>query len=392
MSTHDQNLDFEFAQKYKTLCLIAIVVGGIAAAVGFGLNAKHTWGAILINNYYFVTLALSGVFFMALQYVAGARWADALRRLPEAMMSFLPIGALLMLVLYFGMHSLYHWSDPHALEHDALLRGKAAYLNTTSFFIRMSVILLIWIVFARLLRSASLTEDGHVSRKYYKRNTTISALFIIFFAFSFSLASVDWIMSVEPHWFSTMFGVYCFSGLFVSGVAAITLMTRLLQEDGYLTGINENHYHDLAKLLFAFSLFWAYIWFCQFMLIWYGNIPEETAYFYRRLMGDWDWLFYFNFIVNFVVPFLVLMPRASKRSPGLVKRVCILLLIGHWLDLYLLVMPGIAEGNVAIGVTDVLITLGYAGLFVFCTGLALTRGKLMPVGSPVLAESLHHHQ
>lgn len=392
MKHSDDNLHYELKAGHRSLCVTLVIVGVIAAGISMMVNPKHTWVTILANNYYFTTLALVALFFVALQYVAGAHWADSLRRLPEAMAAYLPVGAVLMFVLYFGMHDLYHWSHAEAVVHDELLRIKSPYLNVTSYFVRMAIILGLWTLFATLLRHGSYAEDAHCNTVYRKRNTILSCLFMIVFAYSLSIASTDWLMSVNPHWFSTMYGVYCFSGIFVAAVAAITLMAVLLQEQGYLKQVNENHYHDLGKLLFAFSMFWAYIWFCQFMLIWYGNIPEETMYYHTRLKGDWDWLFYFNFVINFVVPFFVLMPRAAKRSAAILKRVSIVLLVGHWLDIYLLIMPDVATGTVAIGMLDVLITFGYAGLFVLVSALALAKAKLMPTGSPVLALSLHHHQ
>jgi hypothetical protein len=199
-------------------------------------------------------------------------------------------------------------------------------------------------------------------------------------------------MSLEPHWYSTIFAIYLFSGDFVALIAATTFAVVVLKEIGYLKRVNENHLHDLGKLLFAFVFFWAYIWFCQFLLIWYSNIPEETEYFYRRLTADWSWLFFFNLAVNFIIPFLILLPRASKRSMAALKRVCILLFVGHWLDLYLLIVPGFMKANVSIGVPEILISLGYAGAFTWVVGRALSCKPLISVTSSYMEESLHYHQ
>lgn len=382
---------FVFSESLQNAALAAVVIGVVALVIGWILDPQRAWSNVLIDGYYFVGVALSGTFFIALQYLCGASWAEALRRVPESIMAYLPVGSLMMMSLFFGLPSLYHWAQPEAL-HDAALAAKAPYLSVPGYMIRMVLFFGAWVLLSRVIRRNSLREDIDGGMNSRRRNVVWSALFMIVFAYTFSLGTTDWIMSLEPHWYSTMFSVYAFSGLFVNGLAVITLMTVLLRERGYLEGVNENHYHDLGKFLFAFSMFWAYIWFCQFMLIWYGNIPEETVYFATRLRGDWDWLFFTNFFVNFVVPFFVLLPRASKRSAEVIKRVAIVLIIGHWLDLFLLVVPGLGGAETVIGPLEVLVALGFTGSFLFVVGRALAAAPLMPVKSSYLAESLHYHQ
>lgn len=367
--------------------------GAFALAVLFALDPLRAWMNTLVDGFYFLGMALCGVFFVSLQFVTGARWAESIRRVPEAFGGFLPVGGLLLFVTaLFGSASLYPWANADVVAKSASLAAKAAYLNPKWFLIRMVLFIVPWALFATGIRKHSLAEDTDGDGRHRQKLVVLSCLFIVVFAYTFSLASVDWIMSLEPHWTSTMFGIYSFSGLFAAGIAAIALTAVLLNERGFMPWLNENHWHDLGKLMFAFSMFWAYIWFCQFMLIWYGNIPEETAYYFHRLRGDWDWLFYFNFAVNFVIPFFVLLPRASKRSPAVVKRVAILLLIGRWIDIYLLAAPGVKGLTPGIGVAEVVIALGYAGVFVVVVGKALARGSLLPTRSPHLAESLHYHQ
>lgn len=381
-----------FITKYQRVALGLVVLGIVSVILGFVFHPDRTWANILLNSVYFLTLSLCGTFLVALQYVSGSRWSEVLRRLPEAMMSYLPVGGVLLLLIFFGMHSLFHWSHHDAVLHDKILAGKAAYLNVAGFFIRAVVFVGGWTLFAQLLRRNSLHLDQSGDLKFYTRNIKLSAVFMFFFAVTFSLSSVDWLMSVDPHWFSTIFAVYNFSGMFVSGIAVVTILVYLLKAQGLLGEVNDNHYHDLGKYLFAFSTFWAYIWFSQFMLIWYGNIPEETVYYVNRMKQDWAWLFYFNLVLNFIVPFFVLLPRASKRSGAVVMRVAIVLLIGRWLDLYLMVMPGVVKETAFIGITEILIALGFAGVFVYVVLRALGRAPLMPRASVILEYSLHLHQ
>jgi hypothetical protein len=383
---------FKFSRNIKLMTYFLMGVGIIGLIVGWIYYPQRTWADFLINSFYFLTLSLSGLVFVAINHVSNARWSEPVRHLGQSLAHFLPVGSLIMLGLFFGIHSLYHWSHHDAVLHDHLLQHKEPYLNISFFYIRLVIILGIWNIFAFVLRRNSRLFHETGDEKYYKANTRNSAIFLILFAFSFSVASFDWIMSLEPHWYSTIFAVYNFSGMFVQGIAAVSLMAVVLKEWGYLKELNDNHFHDLGKLLFAFSMFWAYIWYSQFVLIWYGNIPEETIYFVNRLKGDWDWLFYFNFFINFLVPFFVLMPRGSKRRASLVKRVAIVLLIGHWLDVYLMVAPGTVGDNSSIGLLEIAITLGFAGIFMHVIGRALSKTPLMPRKSYILEESLHYHQ
>ncbi len=388
-----------FSPKSKDLNVARFFVGlGLAALIVlFFRESSRAWGNVLINNFYFLSLALAGLLFMAIHYVANAGWWTLIRRIPESMMvSFLPVAAILMASLFFGMHQLYHWSDHDAVIHDVILQKKSSYLNTPFFMLRMGFFLGVWILFSKLFRKTSLEEDQSRGRGIgsHQKLLKYSAAFLPVFAVTFCLASVDWIKSLEPHWFSTIFGLYTFSGLFLHGIAFMTLVVVLLKGRGYLASVNENHLHDLGKLIFAFSTFWAYIWFCQYMLIWYSNIPEETAYYVMRTDHEWSWLFVLNLVINWLVPFLILMPRSSKRKPEVLKRVCILLLVGHWLDIYLMVMPSISGVTHVrwIGIEEILISLGYGGLFTLILIKALRSAPLTPQNAPFLQESLHLHQ
>jgi hypothetical protein len=363
---------------------VVVAAGAAAAAAGIALDPQRTWSAVLLNGYYMLAVALAGVVFIALQHLCGAAWSANMRRVAEAMMAALPAAALLMLALFFGRGALY-------AAHADLPSPKAWYLATPFFFGRMALFVAAWTAFAWTMRRTSLRQDRDGEAAHHRRLVKLSAVFLAVFAVSFSLASFDWLMTLTRNWSSTIFAIYAFAGLLAGGVAAITLTTVLLVERGDLSDVvNEHHLHDLGKLMFAFSTFWAYIWVSQYLLIWYGNLPEEVTHYMSRTSPAWIRLFLLNLVVNWVVPFLVLLPRATKRSPAILAGVCLLILAGRWLDLYLLIMPETFRVP-AFGVWEVLIALGYAGVFLRLTTRALAQAPLLPLGDPFLEESLHHH-
>lgn len=384
--------NFQFSGKYRRMAFVLMGLGLGALAWGFYRDPVRAWVNILLNNFYLLSLGAAALFFIAVHYLTASSWWVGLRRVPEAMMSVLPAAALLMLLLWFGRHSLYHWSDAEAVLQDALLSKKQAWLDAPFFFARMAFILGLWTLFARLIRKRSIEQDLASGQDHHRQIFRLSAVFIPVFAFTFSVASFDWIMSVEPHWFSTIFAIYNFAGLFLHGVAVIALAVILLKERGYLDGVvNENHLQDLSKLILAFSTFWVCMWVNQYMLIWYSNIPEEAVYYAVRTDRDWYWLFVLNVVVNWGIPFLILVVRRAKRSAAVLKRVCILLLVGHWLDLYLMIAPNVVRTR-TIGPMEILVSLGYGALFFYLTARALSRAPLVARNDPYLEESLHHHQ
>lgn len=385
------NAPFRMETRHRNIAIGLMALGASALAWGFFRDPNRAWINVLLNNVYLLSLGLAALLFISFGYLTGASWWVGLRRVPEAMLAAIPVAAILMISLYFGRESLYHWSDHAAMAHDALLAKKEAWLNTPSFFIRMAIFLGLWILFSIAVRKTSLKQDRVSGLEPHRRLIRLSAAFVPVFAVTFSLASFDWIMSLEPHWFSTIFAVYTFSTVFLHGIAVITLVVILLKERGHLQEVNENHLHDLAKLLLAFSTFWVCMWVNQYMLIWYSNIPEEAAYYVVRTDGDWYWLFVLNVVVNWGIPFVILLVRRAKRSAGVLKRVSILLLFGFWLDLYLLIAPGVLKTR-AIGPLEVLVALGYGALFFYVVGKALGRAPLVPKNDPFLTESLHHHQ
>lgn len=372
---------------------------GEAAAAGHEAASwtKRLFMNLWLNNVYFTGIALVGTFFVAVQYVAYAGWSVLIKRIPEALSYFLPIGAAIMLLTYlFGSHDIFHWTHEYLYDindprYDPIIAGKSGYLNTPFFLIRMVLFFALWILFFNWLRRLSINEDLHGGTAYYHKSITVSAMFLVIFGVSSSMAAWDWVLSIDTHWFSTMFGWYVFASWWVSGLAAVTLTVIILKQNGYLKMVNANHIHDLGKYVFAFSIFWTYIWFSQFMLIWYANIPEESIYFLDRLGDHYAWIFFVNLLINFVFPFLVLMTRDAKRQMIMLKIVTIAILIGHWLDFYLMMMPGTMRGDAGIGFIEIGTTLIFLGIFLVTFTKGLTKASLVPVNHPFLEESIHHH-
>lgn len=370
-----------------------------AGEEGHGYHwSKRIFANLWINNMYFVGLALLGVFFVAIQYVSQAGWSAALIRIPMSFGNWLPIGGILTLAIFLlGGHDIFHWTHEYLYDvndprYDAIIAGKEGYLNTPFFLARMVVYFVVWYLMFRWIQKKSLEEDLNGSSDYYFKLRGISAGFIVFFAVTSSTSAWDWILSIDTHWFSTMFGWYVFASWWVTALAAITLITVILKEQGYLKIVNTGVLHDLGKFVFAFSIFWTYIWFSQFMLIYYSNIPEETVYFIERLSSDhYSIVFFVNLILNFFFPFLVFMPRDSKRHTVFLKIVTIIVLIGHWFDFYLMITPGVLKENGGFGLLEIgmAIIFGVAFLFVALTGLS--KKPLIAKNHPMLKEAEHHH-
>jgi hypothetical protein len=373
---------------------IALVVGGVVAtAVGLITAPARTWPNLLLDGFYVLALGVSATFFIATQRLTSARWSAALRRVPEAFMLILPVAALLVGVVLIGRETLFPWARAAGLSGAEATGGKPTYLAPSFVVIRMAAIVGIWILFAFLFRRSSLTQDAAPARSIllHQRMNRLSALFVVLFAPSITFAGYDWIGSLEPSWSSTMFGVYIFAGAFVLGIAAITLAVVLLADTKPLRGlVGEKQLHDLGKLLFAFSIFWAYIWTCQYLLIWYGDIPEEVSHYLKRTNGPWVYLFALNFIVNWVVPFLALLSAPAKQRRRRLGIVAGIVLAGRWLDLYVLIMPAFsAEPH--FGPLEIAIAAGYGALIYLVFRFNLRRAPLVPLHDPILAADQPDH-
>lgn len=373
------------------------------AAAGHGEHGAFHWydrlySNLWINNVYFTGLGIIGLFFVALQYAAQAGWSAGIKRIPEAFGAWIPFAFILMLVVFFlGNHTIFHWTHEYLYDesdprYDSIIAGKQGYLNIPFYLARMVVYFAVWYLMYRLIRKESLAEDINGGTKHYHKLVKYSTIFIVFFAITSSTSAWDWTLSIDTHWFSTMYGWYNFASWFVSGLAAITLLVVLLRENGYIKIVSSEHLHDLGKFVFAFSIFWAYIWFGQFLLIYYANIPEESIYFLERLESDYYSPFFFvTLILNFFFPFLVLMTRDSKRHTIFLKIVCTVVMIGQWLNFYLMVTPGILKENGGFGFMEIGTTMVYFAAFTFVVLQNLAKAPLVAKNHPMLQESIHHH-
>ena len=392
---------FTIDKKAKNFSMVLMAIGLIALIYGFSTDAHRAWPSLLFNNYFFIGIAVFGVFFVAKQYVSEAGWSIVLKRVPEAVMSALPVMSLIMLFIMFAsiMHwnHIYHWlhegiMDPASDHYDKIIAGKEAYLNGSFFIIRTIIYLLGWNYFAKKLRALSVLEDKVVGTAIHFKSVSTSAWFMVFFAVTSAMASWDWIMSIDPHWFSTIFGWYVFAEWGAIGFTTILLFTLYLKRQGYLEDVNENHIHDLGKWIFAMSLVWTYMWFSQFMLIWYANIPEEVTYFMARLeVENYKFLFWFSMIINFIAPIILLMSKDAKRNNGRLIFVGCVILVGHWINSYLLVTPGTLGKHGHIGFVEIGMGLGFAGLFIYLVLNSLTKQPLETKNHPFLDESKNLH-
>jgi hypothetical protein len=369
----------------------AIAFGLVAFAVvviiyGLSTAPAGVWPNLLLDGFYATSLGVSAMFFVAAQRLTGARWSASLRRIPEAITAVLPIMSVLMLLLYFGRETLFPWGRAGAFVQEPTIAGKVRYLQTPWVFARIAAVLLLWSAFALGFRRLSLQQDRHpeLSLVLHHRLNRCAAAFAPVFALTFTIAVFDCLLSLDPRWFSTIFAVYVFAGTFVQGIAAVTLCATILQEGPLQNDIHEAQLNDLGKMLFAFSTFWAYLWVCQYLLTWYGNIPEETTHYLTRTQGPWLYLFAANVVVNWLIPFLTLISKPAKSKIGTLQLVSILLLGGHWLDLYLLIMPAVWP-TPKLGLFEIAIATGFAALVYLVVARALGRAPLVPVNDPVLA-------
>ena len=396
---------FKTSSSAASKCIALIVVGMASFGLGFVLNTDPAYpmSAWLVGAFLTVGFALCAAFHMALAYLTRASWPVVFRRLLEAMAGYLQLGFLVIAVLLFGLGSLYHeWASPHAdgSEHAKLIAGKSVWLNRQGFTIRLAIYFAIWIFFTRKMIRNSRLQDVDGSIEHNNSSIRTSAVFMPLFALSLTFASYDWYMSVDPTWFSTMYAVYQFAGIFLGGSAAITLLLIVLRRMGYFQkSVTVEHFHNMGLWIFATSMFWGYIWFFQFMLIWYANIPEETQYFLKR-SGDWSILtFGVVPLLNFGLPFFLSMPQPRKRSENFLLFISIVVLCGRWLDLWVGVAPTVgvhgeheAHGpTLAYALMSLGTTLGFIGLFFYVVFKKLEQAPLYPLKDPYFEESLHHH-
>ncbi len=407
---------FEIPKRYNTTSLIFMAIGVLSILILFFTHGTSSvqhenarfWGSLLSNSVYFLLMVNASLFFICATTLAWGGWQMTFRRVPEAIGACVPVIGIITLVvllaLLFGPnHTIYHWADPQAMAHDDTLKHKEGFLNKPFFVIWTIITIFGWVWLGRKMRRLSTDIDNkplslEEGKKYIWNNTVWAALYAILFALTV-LSSIPWfwLMSIDAHWYSTMYSWYTFASSWVAGLALITLFIVYLKNNGYLEMTTKEHLHDMGKFMFAFSIFWTYLWFSQFMLIWYANIPEETVYFKPRAQGPYRSIFFLNLIINFLAPLLLLMKRASKRNYGSITMLALIIIFGHWLDFYQMVMPT-AVMNPETKVTyvpnmlpDFGIALGFVGLIMFVTAKALSKNPLIAKNHPFLKESIVHH-
>jgi len=356
---------------------------------------NRPWSALYIASFFFFMIALGALAFYAIQYAAQAGWSPILFRVMEGVTGYLPVASIGILVLLmasaFGLNHIFHWMDPELVNpesahYDKIIAGKSGYLNVPFFLVRAIVFLLGWNAYRWVSRKNSIADDNAEDQSFFKKNFKLSAGFLVFFIVTESIMSWDWIMSFDPHWFSTLFGWYVFAGMMVCAITVIALVTIYLKSQGYLEEVNDSHIHDLAKFMFAFSIFWTYLWFSQFMLIWYANIPEEVTYFVTRI-EDYKLPFFGMIAMNFVFPLLLLMNSDYKRVNWFVVMAGIVILAGHYLDVFNMVMPATVGESWTIGVPEIGALMFFFGLFVYVVFTTLTKAPLVPKNNTFIMES-----
>jgi hypothetical protein len=370
--------------------LAALGIGGSLVLAGMlEHGADHLLETYLVSFAFFLSISLGGLFFVLLQHCTRAGWSVVVRRVAEAVAANVWLMAVLAIPVVLGMDHLYHWTDTAAAAHDPLLAGKIAFLNPTFFVIRLVVYFVLWGLMASFLHRTSVAQDASGDPALTLRMERLSAPGMVVFALSLNFAAFDLLMSLDPHWFSTIFGVYYFAASVVAFLAVMPKILFGLQLKGILpNAVTVEHYHDFGKLLFGFVVFWAYIAFSQYMLIWYANIPEETQWFLKRQTGDWTVISLLLIFGHFVLPFLLLVSRAIKRRPALLAATGAYVAIMCWIGIYWLVIPEFSPAVARFGLLDVLCFLGMSGLFSAAVILRLGRHSVIAEKDPRLEESL----
>ena len=383
------------SRNFKIITFLLIAIGAGTIVFGLITDRRTTWTNYLIVNYYFFSIAMGGAFFFVIQSISQSGWSSAFKRVSEAMMSYIPFAALFFLLLWFGMNDLYQWSHKDIVALDPLVQHKSVFLNVPFFFARMILYFVLWIVFVRKLRQISLHEDladpADTNRIMilFSKTELYSKIFIFILAVTFSLSAIDWIMSLDVRWYSTIFALKNLVAAFLHGVSILTLIVFILYKRGYFPFLNEYHLHDFARYIFMLSIVWGYFWFAQFMIIWYGNIPEETVYYSVRWQAGWKILFFVEIGLNWFIPFMVLLPVKTCRNMTVITVVIIFLIIGQYIDLFVQVIPG-TTGVMKFGWISAGTFLGYAGLFALVVATTLSKAKIIPSNHPYLDESLNH--
>jgi hypothetical protein len=400
-------------KKYNMLSMVLMAIGLLSIIILFITHGSKSgaenevvrarfWAALLQNSVYFLLITNAAMFFICATTLMWGGWQLSFRRVTEAISACVPVISIitfviLMAIVFGGDHVIYHWTDAEHVKHDPILLGKSGFLNKGFFTVWTLITLIGWSWLGYKIRRMSRAIDDNKmtieeGRKYMWDNTVWSGVYVVLFGLTvMSCTPWFWLMSIDAHWYSTMYSWYTFASTFVAGLALITIFVVYLKNNNYLEFTNEEHLHDLGKFMFAFSIFWAYLWFAQFMLIWYANIPEETIYFEPRVEGVYNGIFWLSFILNFLAPLLLLMTKVSKRNYASLTLICIVILFGHWLDFFQMVHPGSSRDHVPMMLFDFGIGVGFVGLIMFLTAKSLAKAPLLAKNHPFIKESLIHH-
>nr|BFD59298.1 membrane protein [Bdellovibrio sp. CKG001] len=383
---------FEAPAKLKTLSFALIAIGILTFVIGLMKNQDRLWTSYLVAFFYFSCMAVSGLFWIAINNVAKAGWSVSIRRYAEATTSFIPAILVGGLILLLGFKHLYPWANPEVIAESPVIAAKTGYLNMGGFVIRLFIFAVGCMIFRQVIVGNSLKQDKTGDESLTTKSVAPSVGFIVFYALMFSLFCVDLLMSLLPTWYSTIFGIYGFSGMFQAGMAFLAIVIILMKRAGLVKGyVTEEHQHDVVKYLKGFSIFWAYIAFSQFMLIWYANIPEETEYYIARAQGGWMSISMALLIFRFVVPFLALLPRGAKRNDTNVLAISVLVLVMQYVDIYWMVYPNFFDGHVVFGFWEIGVFAGFAGAFLLTIMSFWSKHSLVPVKDPRMHEALNHH-
>lgn len=401
---------FEIPAKMKTwsfglmgVGLLAVIIGAVAYGSSSDEHSRAIfWGTLLYNSIFFTMICNAAMFFICATTLAMAGFTTTFRRVPEAISTLVPIFGsitfiLLAIIVFTDKSYIYEWLNSDFVQHSEVLKGKTMFLNKGFFIVWTLLTIGLWSVLGMRMRKLSSEADEgkfdfEQGKSYIWRNTVNASLFIVWFALT--TASVTpwfWLMSINAEWYSTMYSWYTFISSFVSGMSLIALWIIYLKNKGYLELTNQEHLHDVGKFMFAFSIFWTYLWFSQYMLIWYANMPEETSYFFPRVKGVYKGIFFLNLIVNFVCPILILMKRSVKRNYTLMTFMAVVIIFGHWIDFYQMVMASVSPNEVTWGWLDIGTAMLFVGILIYCVGRALASKPLVPRFHPFLKESIVHH-
>jgi hypothetical protein len=374
--------------------VILLVVGIVLSLLAFFVDRERAVFNYLVTYMMIVSIGLGSLFLIALEYIAGADWSTPIRRIPEFFAGVLPLLLILVIPLLVFNHDLFHWAHEDAVAEDKILQGKAPYLNITFFIIRTFVFIGLWSLFYWVMTRNSRKQDQSKDQTLTKKNIRLAAIFIPVFALSLTFTAIDFMMSLEPHWFSTIFGVYFFAGTVVAALAAITfVIVKLKEKDYFSPWMNDDHLFSLGALLFAFINFWAYIAFSQFLLIWYADLPEETFWFLTRWEGGWVYFSIALMVIHFLVPYFALLTQPSKMNPKRLKFIAVWLLFAHLFDLFWLIMPNM--GYMKTGYTfswiDLVFPIAGIGIVILVFNYKAKKDNLIPIGDPKLKRGIDFH-